>query len=86
MDAGELAALKNRLRAVELGLSRSRGHLVTITWEAERLTWLVERERKLVAEALAQLELAFPAEVRREGSRRSSATGLRAGDRRVPGR
>lgn len=64
MDKGDLAALRNRLRAMELGLSRIRSHLVTVTWEVERAQWLVERDRKLLAEVLAQIELADPAPTR----------------------
>lgn len=71
MDAGELAALKNRLRACELGLSRMRAHLVTVQWETERAAWLIERDRKLVAEVLAQVELAFPAPMPRRRPPRS---------------
>lgn len=56
----ELAVLVSRLRALEYGLVRSRGHLVGVKAETDRALQLVERELKIARDALAQCQLSAP--------------------------
>jgi hypothetical protein len=64
----QLPPIVNRLRSLQLGLTRSRGHVIGAIAELQRELALLEREHKLVAETLAVIELATPAPKRRSAS------------------
>jgi hypothetical protein len=68
MRSEDLAALESRLRALEYGLAKSRGHVVQAKAELQRADELHSSMSRLVKEARAHVTLAQSSTNRRGGA------------------